>query len=371
MKIFQIHNKYNFYGGEDAVVDEEAKLLRSKKHNVIQIFRDNKKEIKNISDKILILKNLSYSNKSKEILIEKFKNYGRPDLVHIHNIFPLWTYSIFEFLKEQNIPAVYTLHNYRIILDKINLFNKEFKNYGYFKNSSWITHLIFRHMNKKKFLLNNIDAFITHTKFTRNIFIKNGIDSKKISIKPNFVQNKPNHFLSIRKKNNAIYASRLSKEKGILTLLNASKKINLKLDILGDGPLKKKINKDNSNIKFHGNLSRKKVQKYIRNSKFLIYPSEWYEIFGMTVIEAFNQGTLVLASNTGSIQSIITDKVTGLLFEPGNTEDLINKINWIKNNPIKCDKIVKNARKEFLKKYTPEINYVQLLKIYNKAINDK
>ena len=68
---------------------------------------------------------------------------------------------------------------------------------------------------------------------------------------------------------------------------------------------------------------------------------------------------------------IITDKVTGLLFEPGNTEDLINKINWIKNNPIKCDKIVKNARKEFLKKYTPEINYVQLLKIYNKAINDK
>ena len=141
---------------------------------------------------------------------------------------------------------------------------------------------------------------------------------------------------------------------------------------MGDGPLKNKLFEDCSrNIKFHGNLDRDQVQKYIRKSKFLVYPSEWYEIFGMTLIEAFNQGTLVLASNIGSIKSVVKDKVTGLLFESGNINDLVNKINWIKNNPVKCDKIVKNAKKEFIKKYTAEENYTQLLKIYKKTINAK
>ena len=372
MKIFQVHNKYNFYGGEDSVADEEAKLLRSKKHSVIQIFRDNKNEINNSYDKISIFKNLPYSKKSTRILKDKLKYYGRPDLVHIHNTFPLWTYSILDFFKEQKIPIVFTLHNYRMILHKIGLFNKYSEKYGYFKNSKLLTYFISRYLNKKYFLIKNIDTFITHTDFTKKIFIKYGIDPKKITVKPNFIENTSNHFLSIKKKNNAIYASRISKEKGILTLLEASKKTNLKLDILGDGPLKNKLFEDCSrNIKFHGNLDRDQVQKYIRKSKFLVYPSEWYEIFGMTLIEAFNQGTLVLASNIGSIKSVVKDKVTGLLFESGNINDLVNKINWIKNNPVKCDKIVKNAKKEFIKKYTAEENYNQLLKIYKKTINAK
>ena len=91
----------------------------------------------------------------------------------------------------------------------------------------------------------------------------------------------------------------------------------------------------------------------------------------MTILEAFREGTLVLASNIGSIKSIIKDKFNGILFEPGNTSDLIDKVKWILNNPKECDQIVLNAYNEFKNKYSSEVNYRQLLDIYNEALLEK
>ena len=88
----------------------------------------------------------------------------------------------------------------------------------------------------------------------------------------------------------------------------------------------------------------------------------------MSILEAFREGTLVLASNIGSIKSIIKDKYNGILFEYGNKKDLTNKINWILANPDICDQITLNANNEFKKKYSAEVNYAQLIKIYNNAI---
>ena len=141
--------------------------------------------------------------------------------------------------------------------------------------------------------------------------------------------------------------------------------------MLGDGPLLNKIKKDNinDNIKFHGSLSRDKVSKLINNSKFLIFPSEWYESFPMTILEAFREGTLVLASNIGSIKSIIKDKHNGILFEHGNILDLVNKVKWILNNPKECDQISLNANNDFKSKYSSDVNYKQLINIYNEAIS--
>ena len=136
------------------------------------------------------------------------------------------------------------------------------------------------------------------------------------------------------------------------------------MDILGDR-LFNKVNKNNiNNIKLHGNLQRDEVRKFINKSKFLIFPSEWYESFPMTILEAFREGTLVMASNIGSVKSIIKDKYNGILFEPGNHKDLINKVEWILNNPKICDQIALNANNEFYKKYSSEINYKQLIQIY-------
>jgi len=371
MKIIQIHNKYRYFGGEDSVVDEEAKLLSSNNHEVNQLIRDNSEELISFQDKFNAFKNISYSYKSVEMLNKELLKFGNPDIVHVHNTFPLWTYSVFDFFKKKNVPIIMTLHNYRLIWENLGLFNKDREKYGYFKDSNIGSFIISKFINKRKDLLKNVSKFITHTEFTKYEFSKQVIPENNLVIKPNFLNSTNNKFQSISEKNNAIFASRISKEKGILTLIKAFAKIDINLDVLGDGPLFNKVKKYNiNNIKLHGNLPRDKVNKFINKSKFLVLPSEWYESFPMTILEAFRGGTLVLASNIGSIKSIIKDRFNGILFEPGNTSDLIDKVKWILNNQRECDQIALNANSEFNQKYSSEVNYKQLIDVYEKAIKD-
>ena len=371
MKIIQIHNKYRYFGGEDSVVDEEAKLLSYNNHEVNQLIRDNSEELISFQDKFNVFKNISYSFKSVEMLNKELLKFGNPDIVHVHNTFPLWTYSVFDFFKKKNVPIIMTLHNYRLIWEKLGLFNKDREKYGYFKDSNIGSFIISKFINKQKNLLKNVSKFITHTEFTKYEFSKHVIPENKLVIKPNFLNSTNNKIQSISEKNNAIFASRISKEKGILTLIKAFTKIDINLDALGDGPLFNKVKKYNiNNIKLHGNLPRDKVNKFINKSKFLVFPSEWYESFPMTILEAFREGTLVLASNIGSIKSIIKDRFNGILFEPGNTSDLIDKVKWILNNQRECDQITLNANNEFNQKYSSEVNYKQLIDVYEKAIKD-
>ena len=372
MKIFQLHNKYRYFGGEDSVVDEEAKLLRSNDHEVNQLIRDNSKELISFQDKLSTFKNISYSQNSIEILNKEILEQGIPDIVHVHNIFPLWSNSVFDFFYKKKIPIIMTLHNYRLIWEKLSLFNKDRERYGYFKDSYIGSFVISKFINKRKDLFKNVSKFITHTEFTKQEFSRYVIPKGKLVIKPNFLNSTDKTIKSILEKDNAIFASRISKEKGILTLIKAFEKIDIELDVLGDGPLLNKIKKDNinHNIKFHGSLSRDNVSKFINNSKFLVFPSEWYESFPMTILEAFREGTLVLASNIGSIKSIIKDRFNGILFEYGNKIDLIDKVKWILNHPKECDQIALNANKEFNNKYSSEINYKQLINIYEEAIKN-
>ena len=128
MKILQIHNSYIYYGGEDSVVNEEAKILKKNGHEVILLLRDNKKELLTLKDKFKTLLNLSYSKDSLKILDQKLLEIGKPDIVHVHNTFPLWSYSIFELLNEKNIPVIMTLHNYRLIWDTLGVWDNNYLN---------------------------------------------------------------------------------------------------------------------------------------------------------------------------------------------------------------------------------------------------
>ena len=372
MKILQVHNEYIYRGGEETVLVAEKELLTRNGHTVNQIIRSNKIEIKNLFDIFRTLNQIAYSKKSLNILEKKIDQTDLPDIVHIHNIFPLWTYSIIDYFNKKNIPIVMTLHYYRLIWDTINYFDKDFSKFGLFKNSRILTYIVSRFFNKKKNLIKHVDKFITFTNFTRSKFIRSGLSKAKIEIKPNFLINKFKKNKPFSKKENAIYASRISQEKGIKTLLQAWNDIDLKLKIYGNGPLFDFCKKNqNQNINFYGNKKREFVTKKISNSKMLIFPSEWYECMPMTVLEAFNEGTLVIASNIGSISNIIKNFHNGILFEPGNPNDLNKKVKWALKNPIQCNKITDNAKKIFLAKYSENVNYKSLISIYRNTIKQK
>ena len=376
MRICQIHNEYLYKGGEDNVVEAEKKLLEKNGHNVFQIVRKNYEEIRSIKDKFEILNNLAYSKKSLKILDNYFLQNQLPDIVHIHNIFPLWTYSIFEYFKLKKIPMVMTLHNFRLLWENVGLFNnKDNKKYGLFKNSLMKTFILQKIINRQKELLFNVDKFIALNEFAKKQFISVGLPSHKIEIKQNFLENdKDNQTeLNERKINNKIKfisTSRLSDEKGVNILFKTWKNFDYELALFGEGPLLyKSLNK---NIKFFGNQNFEVIKYHMNESFALILPSKLYEGgLPLSIIEAFKNDTLVIASNLGSMKSEIKHEINGLLFNPNDSKSLQERINWAVQNKDLCKKIVINAKNDFLLKYTEDKNYNLLISIYKKLILNK
>ena len=376
MRICQIHNEYLYKGGEDNVVQAEKKLLEKNGHNVFQIVRKNYEEIRSIKDKFETLNNLAYSKKSLKILDNYFLQNPLPDIVHIHNIFPLWTYSIFEYFKLKKIPMVMTLHNFRLLWENVGLFNnKDNKKYGLFKNSLMKTFILQKIINRQKELLFNVDKFIALNEFAKKQFISVGLPSHKIEIKQNFLENdKDNQTeLNERKINNKIKfisTSRLSDEKGVNILFETWKNFDYELALFGEGPLLyKSLNK---NIKFFGNQNFEVIKYHMNESFALILPSKLYEGgLPLSIIEAFKNDTLVIASNLGSMKSEIKHEINGLLFNPNDSKSLQERINWAVQNKDLCKKIVVNAKNDFLLKYTEDKNYNLLIAIYKKLLLNK
>lgn len=387
MRVLQIHNRYKYEGGEDIVVNAESRLLRKNK-NKVNLFEVSNDTIKGVKAKIQTAFNACNSNKYKHSLVKKIREF-QPDLVHVHNFFPLLTPSIYDVCRSSGVSIVQTLHNYRIICPGAYLMRngkiceeclaRSAYNavlYGCYRGSR-IGSLAAANMvqvhRKRQTWLKQVDQYIAMTNFAKKKFVQAGILAEKIQIKPNFLNNDPG--IRSSHENYALFVGRLSNEKGILTLFQCWEKIReIPLKIIGEGPLleslkKIRTSKNLYNIQLLGRYERKKVFQVMKSAMFILYPSEWYEMFGLICIEAFACGKPVIASRLGSMAEIVEDGVTGLHFEPGNSEDFAMKIQWLINHPNECRYMGENARKVYLEKYTADKNYKILMKVYNKALS--
>jgi len=106
----------------------------------------------------------------------------------------------------------------------------------------------------------------------------------------------------------------------------------------------------------------------MQGARFLVFPSVWYEPFGLTIVEAFASGLPVVASRLGSMAEIVQDGVTGLYFEAGSAGDLTAKVEWAWNHPEELACMGRAARAEYEAKYQPSTNYEMLMDIYRGAI---
>ena len=154
-------------------------------------------------------------------------------------------------------------------------------------------------------------------------------------------------------------------------MVKAAEKLkNVKFKVAGEGILRSNLD-GVLNIEYLGQLNGNDLILELKKSSALIFPSVLYESMPMTIIESLACGKPVIVSNLGAMAEIIENGKTGLLFEPGNVDDLVDKILWAKNNPEKMKEMGLNARKEFEKKYTAEKNYMILMNIYEKCYREK
>ncbi len=391
MRILKVHNYYTKLGGEDTVYQAETELLRSKGHQVFEYLEYNKK-IESMN-KVSVALQTIWSNSSYQLL-KGFLGRTMPDVVHFHNTFPLISPAAYYACQDLRIPVVQTLDNQRLICPA-STFHRAGKLcldcvgktppwpsvlHACYHNSHLHTAVVASMLTLHRWLKTwqtKIDSFLCSTKFYRDLFVQAGFPSDKIVILPHFVQQRP--WLTEVKTNGkyAVFVGRLDPEKGVYTLLEAWRNLDFPIKIRGEGGQGEQVRKfvaqhGMNNVEFIDRLDERELMDLIGNARFLIMPSEgYYETFGMVIIEAYSRGIPVVATNIGVAPDMVSNNQTGLLFEPGNAQDLVEKARWLWNHPEESARMGDNARREFEEKYTHEQNYKMLMDIYQKVINSK
>jgi glycosyltransferase involved in cell wall biosynthesis len=313
----------------------------------------------------------------------------QPNVVHFHNTFPQMSPSVYKACYEAGVPVIQTLHNYRNVCPgamllrdgdpcELCLDNKIFpvKSIAHkcYRGSVFAT-LPLALMIAGNRLLGSYSEYVTRyialTDFARDKFIQAGLPEDKIVVKPNFLKNYPKN--DVAKQDYVVFVGRLKDEKGIWTLIKAWEHVhNLKLKILGDGELmgdlQSYVERCSLNVEFLGYCSQDKVIDVVSRALIQVIPSECYEGFPVSVLEAFAGKTPVIASDIGSLGEIIKNGKNGLLFKPGDSIDLIDKINYMINNSDLRGRLVEQAFLDFNDKYTEEANYKILMDIYKDVL---
>ncbi len=382
ISVLIIHNSYQNKGGEDKVVESEAELLLNH-GNRVEIYKRHNDEINAIS-KLKLFKETHWSSQTiNDIrhLVYKFK----PDVIHVHNTFPLISPSVYWVPNLTGIPIIQTLHNFRLLCPEA-MFLREGKVcedclgvlpwrailHGCYRGSTLqsavLTSLLTFHRSLGTYQ-NKVSRYIALNDFCKRKFIEGGLPPQHISVKPNFFDIPYKRQNDIR--SGILYVGRLSSEKGIRTLANVIKLLpEVKFSVIGTGPDRNLLSNLN-NVQLFGFQDQETILNAMHRASCLVLPSIWYENFPRTLVEAFACGLPVLASRLGAMVELIQEGKTGLLFEPGNPFDLAEKIKWVNLNPKKVLYMSNEVRAEYESKYSPEVNYFQLMRIYQEALAEK
>ena len=387
MKILFAHNRYQNLGGEDLAARVEMELVERHGHRVELIEVDNA-QIVGFAGRMKAALGAVYSPASRKRLAERINSF-RPDIVHVFNFFPLLSPSIHYACQEADVPIVQKISNFRLICPSALLqrdghacedcMGKLIPWPGVlhacyrdsYAGSSVVAAMLATHR-----LLGTwekvVDTYIARTNFSRSKLIEGGLPAGKIAIIPSFARDpgvsggSTAHY--------ALFAGRLSPEKGIETLLSAWDRLEglpLCLKVAGDGPLKAEVIRraDGIHVEYLGALSRDEVQSLMLEAAFLVYPSVCYENFPLSIVEALACGLPAIVSGIGAMAEIIDDGRTGLHFRAGDPEDLATKIEWMADHPTEMKRMSREARAEYLLKYTPEQNYQLLRELYERVLS--
>jgi glycosyltransferase involved in cell wall biosynthesis len=396
MRIVLAHNYYGSSApsGENVVFAAESALLRDRGNTVLEFTRHSD-EIRGTGIRGTLAGAFStpwnpFSKRALERLIQR----ERPSIIHVHNSFPLLSPSIYHINTKEPVARVLTLHNYRIFcaagipmraglpctkcLDWRSI--SPGLQYGCYRNSRAATIpmgvMIALHRRLHTWT-SQVDAFIALTPFQKDVLCSAGLPRDKVHIKPHFYPDPPSPLPWNERDEKVVFVGRLGLEKGVHVLIDAWRQFGARaplLELIGDGPerssIERRIQESGlaDRIALCGQLPFPAAQEKIARARLLILPSLWFEAFGLVVLEALALGVPVAASRIGSLPCMIDDGVNGVLFEPGNPNDLCRKLQllWSSQDMLKAYSIA--ARNEFESKHTADTNYEIMMDIYTKAI---
>ena len=385
MRILLAHNFYQQTGGEDLVVADEARLLVSRGHDVIQYSVHND-EVNSVSRLALGYRTI-WSQPAYRGVRTAIATH-RPEVVHVHNTLPLLSPSIYYAASAEGVPVVQTLHNYRLMCPAAVCFRNGHVctdcvgkpvavgaiRHACYRGSRSASAAVVTMLSVHRLLgtwERRPSVYIALTDLARRMFIASGLAAEKLVVKPNFVD--PDPGIGTGDGGYALFVGRLSAEKGIRTLLHAWQSVGERLPLLivGDGPLAPDVAAAAGKapgITWLGERAPNEVAPLLKKATCVVFPSECYETFGRVIVEAFAAGTPVVAAGHGAAAELVTDGITGVHFRPGDAADLAAQVIHLNSHPDLRGMMRTAARSDFENRFTADVNYRLLMAIYHRAL---
>lgn len=397
MKILMVNKFLYPKGGAETYCLELGEYLESQGHQVQFFGMQDKRNIvgnqeglyvSNVDFKNISLRKVFYPLRTlysieAKIKIRKLLKKYRPDIVHLNNYNFQITPSILYEIKRHNIPVVSTLHDFQIVCPNHMMYieheNRICEECRGRKYGSCIKNRCIHNSRIKSILgaiegyvfyklktyENLIDSYIAPSNFLKNKIVEFGEQEDRIITLYNFTKKTNNK--SVKKGEYILYFGRLSIQKGIRTMIEACKRLpDANFVFAGSGDLQDVLT-GIDNITFVGFKSGDELKKLVSEALFTVCPSEWYENCPMSVLESQMYGTPVIGANIGGIPELVDDKVDGLLFEPGNVEDLSEKIRYLNEHRDVLQTFSQRCV-EKTNDFSIDLYYSKLIEIYESAI---
>lgn len=400
MKVLLVNKFHWNKGGSEKYYFELGQLLKKHGHEVAYFSMEDEKNITtgdkeyfvprfdlNNSSKLKALDVIS--NKHNQKIMEQALDDFKPDIVHLNNFQRQLSASIIKPCIDRKIPIVFTAHDVQAICPAITMMDNDKKlcelcMHGKYMNcikkscnkgsklKSILGALEGYYYRIHKIYTEKINYIITPSEFYRKKFIEDGVNENKIQAIHNSVE-MDDYNVKTEDDGYALYFGRLSKEKGILDLINAFKNCKEgKLFIAGEGPEKEKIeqiikeNKLGMRVKLLGFLNKEQMTEITRKCKFVVVPSIWYENCPYSILETLAIGKPIIGSNMGGIPELVNDNKNGFIYS--TVEELTDKMNTLFEDKKLVEKFGKESKNLAKKNYDREVYYKKIEKIYKDVI---
>lgn len=379
LRVLFVHNRYQIPGGEDAAVEREIATLRATGVDVESVILDNS-AIQTSFDRLRVAVQTPHAPQGIATVVEAARRF-RPDVVHVHNTFPLISPAVHGAVRELGAATVQTLHNFRLMCANGLLLREgspcercvsgspfQSVRFGCYRGSKVGTLAVARmidHHRRAGTWLRDVDRFIVLSAFARDRFLAAGLPAARLSIKPNGIDD-PGP-VATGQRSGILFVGRLSEEKGVRVLAEAAALVSHPITVIGDGPLMPELRNVNG-LRLLGQQNREAVRAAMSRAAAVVVPSICYEGLPTVIPEAFAAGTPVVASRIGAMPELINEGVTGLLAEPGDAASLSAALHQIHDNPKQARRMGIAARAVFERTWVNDIVTAQTLAIYREAI---
>jgi glycosyltransferase involved in cell wall biosynthesis len=381
MRVLLVHERYKHRGGEDVTFEREAMLLRSAGVEVSELVEDNH-EIRGSGSLALALQAI-WSQQGRALVREAIRTH-RPDIMHVHNSFPLLSPAIYGVAQAEGVRVVQTLHNYRTLCANALLLRDNAPCEACVsKRVKWpaVVHACYRGSRTASAAVaamagvhhvlgtwrTQVDCFIALTNFARARFIAGGIPAERIAVRAVPVDDPGPELASWDKpRRGVLFVGRLSPEKGLDTVLAAWPGLPWTLTVIGPGeppagPLP-------SGVTFAGGLSAQEVSRAMAQAAMLVFPSRCYETFALVIAEAMAHGLPVIAAAGGAAETVVQHGETGVVVPRDDVVRWRAQITEMLADPKRLRMMGEKARAVFSAHYAPAGFLAQGLDIYNSVL---